>query len=184
MLLAEDKKRPRTNETTNTTSKRIKNNVVNNASKSPWSRPLAAETDKDNLNDYSCLFRQHLELFCVTQDEIDGIIDSKKSQGRRGIIVAGQVGLRCTHCHQILSFPTTLVSVHQNALNSVPGHFKNACSEMSDKDWNKLFKLKEGKGRYKQKTGLYTTPEYVARCLRDIGIQESPDGPGLFLSSG
>ena len=190
-----NKKRSRSNVNDTTTSKRTKHN--SNLQTSSWSRPLAEETDKDNLNEYSCFVREQLELFSLSQEEVDHIRETNLTKYKRGgsCLVAGQVGLRCKHCQQKTSFPGNLSSVCGASMMFVGNHFIKGCREMNDESSKKLLELKrsfggkgghgaKSKGRYSaaaKRKGPYSAAKYVAKCLQDVGIENVPDGAGIFL---
>ena len=185
-----NKKRSRSNLTVSTTSsKRTKHDVGSSDTSNSWSHSLAMETDKDNLTQYACFVREQIELFCVTQKEVDRIRETagKLYSNKRGEIVAGQVGLRCKHCQQVLSFPGTLNGVNASARNSVLKHFMNECNESKEEIRNKLIELKTSHGGRRsgwksRGNGQYTAPDYMEKCLRDVGIREQfGQKQGLFL---
>ena len=68
------------------------------------------EADKDNLNPYSCFERQQLELFCVTQEEVDHIreTDAKLYKNKRGKLLQDRWDFVASTASRILSFPGTL----------------------------------------------------------------------------
>ena len=185
-----NKKRSRSNLTVSTTSsKRTKHEVTSSDTSNSWSHSLAMEADKDNLNPYACFVREQIELFCVTQQEVDRIRETDRTlySNARGKIVAGQVGLRCKYCQQVLSFPGAMCSVNAIARNSMQKHFKNECKESKEEIRHKLIELKTSHGGRASSwksggNGQYTAPEYMEKCLRDVGIREQfGRKQGLFL---
>jgi hypothetical protein len=90
------------------------------------------ETDKDNLNEYSCFVRKQLELHCVLQNEVDHIQETnpRKYNNGGGFLVAGQVGIRCNHCQQqTSSFPKNLSSVCAVSMAFVGNHFMKGATK-------------------------------------------------------
>lgn len=192
-VVRNNKKRPRSNGNGNTTLERAKKESGLHKPSSTdrsalWSRALALETDKDNLNEYSCFVREQLELFCDSQEEIDHIRETNYPKYRNGgnYLVAGQVGLRCKDCQQKTSFTSNLSVVNKITRNFVRNHLLKGCNEMDKESRKKLCELKRSFGGHQggnnaKKKGSYTADDYVANCLQGIGIHQVSDKPGLFL---
>ena len=82
---------------------------------------LALRSDEENLSEYQCFIRAHIELFSAKVRDIEC-----NAQGRNKPIVVGQVGIRCKACACIppgrrprgaVYFPAKLTGLYQAAQN-------------------------------------------------------------------
>jgi hypothetical protein len=127
--------------------------------------------DEENLSEYQCLIRKHIEVFEASKEDI-----SSNAQGRHKTIMLGQVGIRCCHCSNLLPrsrmrgstyYPSSLHGLYQAAQNMASIHFGNFCHILPDPLREELLK-----SRGKMKSNARGGKEYWAHCLRIIGITE------------
>jgi hypothetical protein len=127
--------------------------------------------DEENLSEYQCLIRRHMELFEATTIDV-----CSNAQGRHKIITLGQIGIRCRHCSDLLPrsrlrgstyYPSSLHGLYQAAQNMATIHFGNFCHIIPDP-----LRLEFQKSRGRMKSKIRGGRDYWANCLRIIGITE------------
>jgi hypothetical protein len=135
--------------------------------------------DEENLSEYQCLIRRHIEVFEANTDDV-----CSNAQGRHRIIVLGQVGIRCRHCSNLLPrsrmrgstyYPSSLYGLYQAAQNMASIHFGNFCHILPD-----TLRLKFQKFRGRTKSNARGGRDYWAECLKTSGIKEMDDGQLRF----
>lgn len=107
---------------------------------------LAIEDDKEWLSDMDCFVRRNLEVFRVSQGDIE-----IAKQDNRDPIVLNQVGIRCIHCAAInpeeargsaTFYPLTISSIYESVRNFQRFHFET-CVNVPPEVQTKLASLSQ-----------------------------------------
>lgn len=133
---------------------------------------LAIEDDKEWLSDLDCFVRKHLEIFKVTQEDID-----VANQDMRDPIVLNQVGIRCLHCActetgargTAALYPLTISNIYESVRNFQRYHFE-VCVNVPPEVQGKLASLS-------QCTSLSSVlRRYYVLAAKALGMQDAPTG--------
>jgi hypothetical protein len=137
---------------------------------------LAQPGDAAILSAYQVFLRRNIEVFQASSVET-----STHVRGRNTAVYIHQVGIRCIHCKHIplarrqkgsMYFPSITLRIYQAAQNMATAHMiSGLCSEMPDHVKEQFHYLMATKS-----TGGSGGREYWAKCARDLGLVDTPNG--------
>jgi hypothetical protein len=139
--------------------------------------PLAMPSDKDWLTPLHCFVRRYcVEIFCASKEDV-----SAPSKGKRKPVQAGQVGIRCPHCHALAAatgskvergsvyYPTTISSIYNATMNLLQRHL-HTCKAVPEDIMERYQTLKSDDAR----SG--TSKKYWVESALSLGLVDSVTG--------
>jgi hypothetical protein len=142
-------------------------------------KPILMALDEDYLylNEYDCLIRNNIAVFCYTRSQADSLYDEVNG----GIALDDQVGLKCAHCcdystEDMRNFPTSLDQMFEFARTIGENHLPR-CPNLPKVTKEGILHMRKVCGAHSS----YFIKKYYAASGEALGILSTSNG--LFLSN-